>query len=268
MIVYQVDAFTDRPFAGNPASVCILSEARSDAWMQRVAREMGRSETAYLLRESGAWRLRWFTPSTEVDLCGHATLASAHVLWEMGVAHPEEPLRFRTLSGDLLASRRGDWIELDFPAEPAKASPQPPGLTEALGVMPRWVGRNRLDYLVEVASDEEVRAMVPDFVAIRKTGGRGIIVTGRSRAPEFDFVSRYFAPAVGVMEDPVTGSSHCGLGPYWAEKLGKTEMTAFQASERGGVLKVRVGEGRVYIGGQAVTVMRSELLTPALGPQG
>lgn len=264
MIVYQVDAFTDRPYAGNPATVCLLPETRADAWLQRVAREMGRSETAFLLKENGAWRLRWFTPSTEVDLCGHATLASAHILWELDKAPAGQPIRFETLSGELRASRRGDWIELDFPSEAPKPAAAPSGLIEALGAMPRYVGRNRLDYLVELASEDVVRDLAPDFTAIKKTGGRGVIVTSRSNAPEFDFVSRYFAPAVGVMEDPVTGSSHCCLGPYWAEKLGKTEMIAYQASERGGILKVRVGEGRVYIGGQAVTVMKSELLPGAL----
>jgi len=207
MIVYQVDAFTDEPFAGNPAMVCLLSERREDSWMQSVAREMNLSETAFVERRPGGFSLRWFTPTVEVDLCGHATLASAHVLWETGELPPEAPARFRTRSGLLTARRQRDGIELDFPAEPAQAAPAPPGLLEALGVTANFVGRNRLDYLVEVESEKAVRALEPDFKLLKSASGkgRGAIVTSRSDSPDYDFVSRYCAPGGGIVEDPVNG---------------------------------------------------------------
>jgi predicted PhzF superfamily epimerase YddE/YHI9 len=258
--IIQVDAFTTKPFAGNPAAVCILSEPRPDAWMRDIAREMNLSETAFLHPEDGGYRLRWFTPAVEVDLCGHATLASAHVLWEDGHLAAGEQARFHTRSGLLLADRRGDWIELDFPAKIAEIAEAPPGLLAALGVHAVSVSRNQFDYLVEVASEAEVRSAAPDFGALKKVEARGVIVTARAAGAGFDFVSRFFAPAVGVDEDPVTGSAHCALGPYWAARLGKTEFTAYQASARGGVIRVKVSGDRVMIGGHAVTVMRGELL--------
>lgn len=256
--IVQVDAFTDRPFSGNPAAVCVLPEWRDERWMQSVAREMNLSETAFLVREGEAYRLRWFTPSVEVDLCGHATVASAHVLWENGDLQPGEQARFQTRSGLLTADRREEWIELDFPAKLAEPAQAPPLLAEALGVSPRFVGRNQFDYLVEVESEEILRAMSPDHGRLRTLPVRGVICTCPGR--EFDFVSRFFAPGSGVDEDPVTGSAHCALGPYWAAKLGKMEFLAFQASARGGVLRVRVVGDRVKLGGQAVTVLRGELL--------
>jgi PhzF family phenazine biosynthesis protein len=258
--IIQVDAFTTEPFAGNPAAVCILAEPRPDAWMRDVAREMNLSETAFLHPEDGGYRLRWFTPAVEVDLCGHATLASAHVLWEDGHLAAGEQARFHTRSGLLLADRRGEWIELDFPAKTAEIAEAPPGLLAALGVQAVSVSRNQFDYLVEVASEEEVRSAAPDFSALKKVEARGVIVTARAAGAGVDFVSRFFAPAVGVDEDPVTGSAHCALGPYWAARLGKTEFTAYQASARGGVIRLKVMGDRVIIGGQAVTVMRGELL--------
>jgi predicted PhzF superfamily epimerase YddE/YHI9 len=262
LLLFQVDAFTDRPFAGNPAAVCVLDRERDDAWLQSVASEMNLSETAFLLREDADWRLRWFTPTVEVDLCGHATLASAHALWEDGLADPAAPLLFRTRSGALAAARRGLEIELDFPAEPASAVDPPTGLLDALGVKALSVGRNRLDYLVEVESEEPLRRARPHFAALAEAGGpaRGVIVTAASSDPNFDFVSRYFAPAAGIDEDPVTGSAHCCLGPFWAERFGRSELTGFQASSRGGVVRVRVGKGRVFLGGRAVTVLRGELV--------
>jgi len=259
-----IDAFTDAPFAGNPAAVCLLDGDPSDRWRQSVARELGYSETAYLLPAAGGFALRWFTPTVEVGLCGHATLASAHFLWEEGLAEPDASIRFETKSGPLVARRRASGIELDFPAEPARACPAPAGLLEGLGARAAWVGRNRFDYLVLVAGEKDVRALAPDFPALGSACGenRGVMVTAVSDDPGFDFVSRYFAPAAGIDEDPVTGSAHCCLGPFWAERLGKTELRAFQASARGGRLAVRVGEQRVYLGGNAVTIFRGALAVP------
>ena len=258
--LYQVDAFTDRPFGGNPAAVCLLPEPREAEWMQSVAKEMNLSETAFLYpEENGAWRLRWFTPAIEVELCGHATLASAHVLWEAGRLSPEEPARFHTLSGLLTAERRDGVIELDFPARGADEVEAPDGLAEALGVTPRFVGRSRYDYLIEVASEEEVRASVPDHARLRTLPVRGVILTAAGSDP-YDFVSRFFAPASGVDEDPVTGSAHCTLGVHWAARLGKTSFLAWQASARGGAVRVRIEGDRVKLGGQAVTVLRGELV--------
>ncbi len=265
MKIYQVDAFTKRRFSGNPAAVCVLDQPADETWMRQVAREMNLSETAFLHREGDAFRLRWFTPTVEVDLCGHATLASAHVLWETGILRPEQTARFTTLSGGLAARRRGDWIELDFPREPATSAPPPAGLTAALGVETLWIGRNRLDWLVEISSEGDLRALDPDFRALKAVplGGpveRGVIVTARATSAGFDFISRYFAPAAGIDEDPVTGSTHCCLGPFWGERLAKRDLVAYQASARGGTLKIRLGEERVYLSGQAVTVLRGELL--------
>ncbi|MGA2274990.1 MAG: PhzF family phenazine biosynthesis protein [Bryobacteraceae bacterium] len=258
--IVQVDAFTNRPFAGNPAAVCVLSEPRPDTWMRDVAREMNLSETAFLHPEAGGYRLRWFTPAVEVELCGHATVASAHVLWEDGHLPGGKQARFHTRSGLLLADRRGEWIELDFPAKIATDVEAPPAVVAALGVKATNVARNQFDYLVEVATEEEVRAAAPDFTALKKVGARGIIVTARASTAGFDFVSRFFAPGSGIDEDPVTGSSHTALGPYWVPRLGKTEFTAYQASARGGVVRVRVNGDRVILGGQAVTVIRAELM--------
>jgi predicted PhzF superfamily epimerase YddE/YHI9 len=260
MTIYQVDAFTDRAFSGNPAGVCILAEQRPDEWMQQVAAEINASETAFLLRREEGFDLRWFTPAVEVDLCGHATLASAHLLWESGVSDGRAVITFYTRSGVLRASRKGKWVELDFPLEPPRGITAPALLGQALDVEPLWVGKNRFDYLVEVASEEQVRKIDPDFAMLAELPCRGIIVTSASRKREYDFVSRFFAPAVGVNEDPVTGSAHCCLAPYWQEKLGRQPLTAHQVSRRGGLLKVRVQDGRTFIAGQAVTVLKCELL--------
>lgn len=258
--IVQVDAFADRPFGGNPAAVCVLAAPRGERWMQDVAREMNLSETAFLHPENGGYRLRWFTPATEVALCGHATLASAHVLWQDGHLPGDRQARFQTLSGLLTAHRRGDWIELDFPATGPVAAPPPAGLAAALGVEPRWVGRSRFDYLVLVEHEETVRSLTPDFRALEQVEARGIIVTSRAATPGFDFVSRFFAPRAGVLEDPVTGSAHCALTPFWSERLGRTEMTAYQASPRGGTVRVRHAGDRVMLAGQAVTVLEGELV--------
>ena len=258
--IYQVDAFTDKPFAGNPAGVCILPQPAEEAWMQAIAREMNLSETAFLVRQENGFDLRWFTPAAEVRLCGHATLASAHILWQTGALHSGEQARFHTLSGLLTASQRGEWIEMDFPLRQNKPVEPPAGLTEALGVTPIYMGRDVDDYLVEVESEAVVRDLKPDFTRLGNLPVRGVIVTARSADPQFDFVSRFFAPAVGINEDPVTGSAHCCLTPFWAERLGKTEMVAYQASARGGVVRVKLVGERVLLSGQAVTVMRGELI--------
>jgi PhzF family phenazine biosynthesis protein len=260
MRIVQVDAFTSEPFKGNPAAVCVLDAERDAAWMQRVASEMNLAETAFLRAREDGFGLRWFTPAVEVDLCGHATLASAHVLWESGRLAAGQTARFHTKSGLLTAVRNGDWIELDFPSTPEEEVEAPPGLIEALGAPPRYVGKSRFDYLVELDSEAAVARLRPDFGALGAISARGVIATARSADPGFDFVSRFFAPASGINEDPVTGSSHCCLAPFWSRRLGKDSFLARQVSARGGVLKVRLSGDRVILGGQAVTVLRSELL--------
>jgi PhzF family phenazine biosynthesis protein len=258
--IYQVDSFTETPFRGNPAGVCILSVPRDATWMQSVALEMNLSETAFLERRDDGFGLRWFTPAIEVDLCGHATLASAHILWEIGMLEHGAEARFHTRSGLLTAQGRAGEIELDFPATPSERVTPPPGLCEALGVTPRYVGQSRFDYLVEVGTEDEVRAVAPDFAELRTLGVRGVIVTALSSTPGIDFVSRFFAPGAGIDEDPVTGSAHCCLAPFWGERLEKREMNAYQASARGGRLRVRLQGSRVLLAGHAVTVLRGELV--------
>ncbi len=257
--IVQVDAFTTTPFAGNPAAVCVLASPASEGWMQRVAREMNLSETAFLFRAGDAWQLRWFTPTVEVALCGHATLASAHVLWEDRHLPVATQARFDTKSGRLTADRAGSWIEMDFPAEPATPAEAPPDLVPGLGVKPVAVGKNRMDYLVEVGSEAEVLAITPDFGRLRRVPVRGVIVTARASGSDCDFVSRFFAPLAGVDEDPVTGSAHCALAPYWAAKLGRADLVGRQASARGGIVRVRAKGDRVVIAGQAVVVLRGDL---------
>lgn len=262
--LYLVDAFTDKPFTGNPAAVCLLEQPMPDAWMQAVAAEMNLSETAFLLREADRCHLRWFTPTVEVDLCGHATLASAHVLWEAGYLEPHEQARFETRSGLLTADAAGGgWIELNFPATPPAPADAPPGLLAALGVDSggnrAHVLRSKFDYLVRVDSEEQVRRARPDHAALRTLPVRGVILTAPGESAEADFVSRFFAPGSGIDEDPVTGSAHCALAPYWAAELGKSDFTARQLSVRGGVLRLRLLGDRVAILGQAVTVVRGML---------
>ncbi|MGJ3245764.1 MAG: PhzF family phenazine biosynthesis protein [Elainellaceae cyanobacterium] len=261
LTILQVDAFTNRPFAGNPAAVCVLPEPQSDEWMQTVASEMNLSETAFLLKEEDGYRLRWFTPSVEVDLCGHATLASAHVLWSEGHLPASQDARFHTKSGLLLARSLGDWIELDFPANPSRDAPiVPPALAKALKGTINGVYQNSLGYLVEIADEESVRKMTPDFSILGTLSVHGVIVTSQGNHSKFDFVSRFFAPGIGINEDPVTGAAHCCLGPFWRDRLGKDEFLAYQASARGGVVKVRCAGERIMLGGQAVTVMKGELI--------
>ncbi len=282
--IIQVDAFTNKPFAGNPAAVCILNEPRDDVWMQHVAQEMNLAETAFLLKQEDDYNLRWFTPAVEVDLCGHATLASAHVLWETGALQVGEQARFHTKSGLLTAEKQGDWIELNFPATPEQIATEPDHLLEALGVPATYIGKNQFDYLVEVDSEDVVRNLRPNISLLAQIPARGIIVTSRANSSsrafgkieldnmiqgnvdfkrdgeEYDFVSRFFGPQVGVDEDPVTGSAHCTLTPYWSKKLDKQEMVGYQASARGGIVRVRLDGDRVRLSGQAVTVLRGELV--------
>ncbi len=259
MRLFQIDAFTDVPFRGNPAAVCLLDREREAAWMQNVAAEMNLSETAFLLPKDEGFSLRWFTPAVEVKLCGHATVASAHALWEEKVLSAGAVARFHTLSGLLTATRDGEWIELDFPAQPDQKSEPAPGLLGAVGISkPLYVGRNVADYIIEVDSPETLKALKPDFSALRKVEVRGVIVTSRGDE-KFDFYSRFFAPAVGVDEDPVTGSAHTCLTPYWCSRLGKQQLLGFQASKRGGVVRVKIAGDRVKIAGKASTVLVGEL---------
>ncbi|HKF37743.1 MAG TPA: PhzF family phenazine biosynthesis protein [Ktedonobacteraceae bacterium] len=260
LTIFQADAFTSKPFAGNPAGVCLIPEPADEGWMQNVAREMNLSETAFLLRQDDGYNLRWFTPAVEVDLCGHATLASAHILWEAGHLAAGEQARFHTRSGLLTADRRGEWIEMNFPANREEPASVPPGLEEALGVPLKYTGKSRFDYLVEVDSEDIVRNMQPDFTLLAKVSTRGVIVTSLASSEGYDFVSRFFAPQVGINEDPVTGSAHCCLSPFWSKRLGKNELIGYQASARGGVVRVRLSGDRVYLGGQAVTVLHGELV--------
>jgi PhzF family phenazine biosynthesis protein len=256
-----VDAFTSQIFYGNPAAVCLLSTPKPESWMQSAAMEMNLSETAFLLPESGGYRLRWFTPAVEVDLCGHATLASAHVLWETGRLSVENLAVFYTRSGVLTAQLCNDgWIELNFPQQKVESINNLAELSEVLGVNPIFVGKNQFDYLVEVQSEDEVRGLHPDFQRLAMLPVRGVIVTAVASTPGYDFVSRFFAPRVGVPEDPVTGSAHTCLTPYWCEKLGKQTLSAFQASARGGELRLRLQGERVIISGQAVTVLEGSMI--------
>jgi PhzF family phenazine biosynthesis protein len=264
--ITQVDAFTERRYAGNPAAVCVLSEPADERWMQDVASEMNLSETAFARRlpDGAKFNLRWFTPKAEVDLCGHATLATAHILWEDGHLPRDEPALFETRSGLLTAVRGPEGIELDFPTNPVSEPLSDPGalaeLESILGAPIQFAGRSRFDLLVELESEESVRTLRPDIARLNKFPVRGVIVTARSHSGEYDLVSRFFAPRVGVDEDPVCGSAHCCLGPYWAEKIGRTKLTARQLSCRGGTVKIRVEGPRTVLIGHAVTVLRGELV--------
>jgi predicted PhzF superfamily epimerase YddE/YHI9 len=265
--LFQIDSFTDRPFAGNPAGVVLLDEPRDAVWMQAVAAEMNVAETAFLESrdDPGCYGLRWFTPTVEVDLCGHATLASAHALWQAG----EDPtrLRFATRSGELTAEKVDAGIQLDFPAVPATEvdDERASRVVAAVGCSPVWIGRSRFDYLIEVADEQAVRQVRPDFLALRPLHNRGVIVTARAdpapgnQGDSVDIVSRFFAPAVGIDEDPVTGSAHCCLGPYWAERLGRETLVGYQASVRGGHVGMALTGDRVLLTGAAVTVIRGEI---------
>jgi PhzF family phenazine biosynthesis protein len=256
--MFQVDAFTSEPFSGNPAGVCLLDTPADPAWMQAVANEMNLPETAFVvLGDPGeTLGLRWFTPTTEVVLCGHATLATAHVLWSEGRAPGTRPLTFATLSGTLTARRSGGRITLDLPANPPAGAPLTPDVLAALDVDAVRCGAAEGWDVIEVATEEEVAAAAPDLSVLRRSD-RGFILTARAGA---EVVCRVFVPAFGIDEDPVTGSAQCVLGPWWAPRLGTDEFTVRQLSRRGGTLHLGVGAERVSVGGHAVTTLRAALL--------
>jgi PhzF family phenazine biosynthesis protein len=258
--IFQVDSFTSTLFKGNPAAVCILQEPADETWMQAVSREMNLSETAFVVDQGDHYGLRWFTPAVEVDLCGHATLATAHIIWETGLADRGQPLEFQTRSGLLTATWKAPRIVLNFPSLPPQPVQPPAELLEGLNTEAEFVGKNRDDYIVLLASEERVRALEPNFFILKSLATRGVMVTSQADSEEFDFVSRFFAPDCGVDEDPVTGSSFTCLGPFWAERFGKNDLLAYQASARGGVVSVHVAGDRVEIGGEAVTVFKAQLL--------
>jgi PhzF family phenazine biosynthesis protein len=263
MTYYIIDAFTDRAFSGNPAAVCLLQDPLTDKVMASIAREMNLSETAFVLREGGAWRLRWFTPAVEVPLCGHGTLATARALREASIVTDDE-VHFRSLSGNLAARYQGDWIELDFPSLPPTPAPVPAAVLDAvrLDSAPCWTGVNAHRYwLLDLGSAAAVRALTPDRAATMALDLPGIVVTGLGDAP-YDFTSRFFAPADGIFEDPVTGSAHAALTPYWSSVLGRTDFVAYQASSRGGILKVRLAGNRVLIAGKTVVIATGDLRIP------
>jgi PhzF family phenazine biosynthesis protein len=258
--IYQVDSFTAVPFKGNPAAVCILDEDIDERLMQTLAGEMNLSETAFVLRKESSFGLRWFTPKTEVDLCGHATIATSHILWEQGYVPPAQQIRFETKSGTLIAKKNGDFIELDFPHVDQHTEIPPSDLISGIGVDPVYVGASEHYYLVELASEKLVRDLKPNLDCFRKLEKGAILVTSKSSMPQYDFVSRVFCPLEGIDEDPVTGAAHCILAPYWKDKLGKDSFTAYQASERGGEVRVSLEGDRIILSGQAITVFAGEIV--------
>ncbi len=264
MKLYQVDAFTETPFAGNPAGVCLLTSPRPDEWMLAVAGEMNLSETAFVLPLGSGCSLRWFTPKTEVSLCGHATLASAHILWEEHLVPEGKDIEFSTKSGAITVRKNAGLIEMDFPARTIAGTENDDAIDRALGIAPEFTGnypgKKGVHYLIRVASDDIVKRIVPDFTALSSVPARSVIVTARSSDPRYDFISRFFAPIIGIDEDPVTGSAHCCLAPYWGSILGKTEMVGHQASRRTGIVRCSWKGDRVWIGGTAVTIFRAEML--------
>jgi PhzF family phenazine biosynthesis protein len=258
--IHTVDAFADKPFSGNPAGVCVLDKPLDEKLMQNIALEMNLSETAFLNKQfDGTYSLRWFTPAAEVDLCGHATLASSHTLWETGKENKKSALQFQTRSGILKANFRNGEIELDFPAIESSQIDIADGLTKALGIKPVSVYRTQWYCIAELDSEDTLRKVNPNFDLLQTLEAWGTIITAKATMQGFDFVSRFFAPLKGVKEDPVTGSAHCALGPYWMKKLGKSSFKAYQASARGGTMGVRVEGDRVYLTGKAVTVLSGDI---------
>lgn len=266
MKIFQVDSFTDRPFKGNPAGVCLLENEQAESWMQNIAMEMNFSETAFLIKSNEGFNLRWFTPKIEVPLCGHATLASAHILWEEGILEEKKLARFYTKSGELVCEKVDNWIEMAFPSRQVRAVKTSKSLIDALRLSDREIKLNLYDgngeilYLVEVVSDEIVKELNPNFEKLKEEDAKAVMVTAKSSSKEFDFLSRFFAPSLGVAEDPVTGSAHCYLAPYWGKKLNKNELIGYQTSKRGGVVKCELRGEKVIIKGQAVTVLKGELV--------
>jgi PhzF family phenazine biosynthesis protein len=267
--LWQVNAFADRPFTGNPAAVCILPSYPSDQWLQNVAAEMNLSETSFIVptNDANRFHLRWFTPTTEVDLCGHATLAAAHTLIEQKRVTPGLPIRFQTRSGELQCSQSGSRITLNFPLTPSDMDIDEStkvALLAAIGLKEAIVMRTNFDLLVVVKEPQTVQSLKPNFKELESIETRGVIVTSLSQSAGIDFVSRFFAPRYGINEDPVTGSAHCCLAPYWSERLSKTSLVGYQASPRGGTVYCDVSGDRVLLTGNAVTVWEGQLLvTPA-----
>ena len=258
---YQVDAFAVKPFKGNPAAVFLLESARDDSWLQAVAEEINLPETAFLLPKGHDYQLRWFTPTTEVDLCGHATIASAHILYEFGYYDFEETINFHTRSGIITSTFNRGTIELDMPRLNVKATPMPEGLPKILGTEPvATLVSDAKTLIAEMPTSEHIRNFSPNFDEIENLDFEGLAITALSDDPRFDFISRYFSPRAGIPEDPVTGMAHCALGPYWEAKLGKSNLHAYQASARGGEVWLRVTPNRVFVGGKAVTVLAGEML--------
>ncbi len=258
--IYQVDSFTKKPYHGNPAGVCILEIPCNDEWMQKIANEMNLAETAFAIKEGDGYRLRWFTPEVEVDLCGHATLATAHILWDHSYIARDKEIQFYTRSGLLTTRGKGNWIEMDFPIYRERKVPAPDHLLDGLGVQSNYIGKNKMDYLVHIESESILRNIKPDYSILSKVDMRGVIVTSPCDSGEYDFICRFFAPRVGINEDPVTGSAYTCLGPYWKQRLGKNHLKAYQASKRGGEVQVHLLGQRAFISGQAITVMKTEIL--------
>ncbi|GMK48462.1 phenazine biosynthesis protein [Paenibacillus glycanilyticus] len=260
--IYVVDAFTSEPFRGNPAAVCLCEKPEDERWMQQVAAEMNLPETAFLVPIADGYDLRWFTPETEVDLGGHATLAAAYMLWHTGRLGFDLTARFVTKSGVLTVTYDtvDGWMTMDYPEEIPKPVNAPEALIQGLGLIPRYTAKNRQDYVVEVDSEQTVRSLRPDQQQLAAAGGRGIIVTAKAAtgAP-YDYVTRVFFPNAGILEDPVTGLAHCVLAPHWARRLRKQELTGYQASKRGGILKVAVNGSRVLLAGQAKLILQGTL---------
>ncbi|RMG67926.1 MAG: PhzF family phenazine biosynthesis protein [Calditrichaeota bacterium] len=258
--IYQVDAFSDRLFGGNPAAVVLLEKDLPREVLQSVAQENNLSETAFVYLHTSPWRIRWFTPLVEVDLCGHATLAAAHVLFVHRSAR-KNPLQFKSRSGCLQVERDGDWLVLDFPVDQLEPVEPTQALVTGLGATPEQLFRGRSDYLAVFPDEDVVRTLKPDMATLERVEARGIIATAPGN--QVDFVSRFFAPRVGVPEDPVTGSAHTSLVPYWARRLGKPRLRARQLSQRGGDLLCWQEGDRVKIGGRAVTYLVGEIYLPA-----
>lgn len=260
MKIFQVDSFTSEPFKGNPAAVCILKEEKDDNWMQNVAKEMNLSETAFIYKYRDGYNLKWFTPACEIDLCGHATLATAHILWEAKYEEKESEIKFYSNSGLLIAKSVSGMIRLDFPLLDITKEEVPVELIDALKIKPTFTGTSGPNFFIEVETEKEVYSLMPDFNSIAKLDKQGVIVTSKSNNNTYDIISRYFAPKEEINEDPVTGSAHCSLANYWMKKLNKNYIKAYQASERGGRIDVEINGDRVYLYGNAITIFRGELV--------
>ncbi len=263
--ILQIDAFAAEPFTGNPAAVCLTATEPKAVWMQQVAAEMNLSETAFTWPSGDGFGLRWFTPIAEVDLCGHATLATAHALWETGILSNGFPAIFHTRSGRLTAKQNGRFIEMDFPSEPAIPCKPTEALSMSLGTDLLWCGQNQFDYLVQVADEPAVLELLPDLSLLAKLDRRGVIVTAEANSAEANFVSRFFCPALGISEDPVTGSAHCCLAPFWSKRIGREKLVGFQASKRGGYVYCTMNGDRVLLSGQAITVFSGKIMPPSPG---